>query len=94
MDSEHIVFPLDAPARISGSVMDEEGDPVESATIYLFEQTLYRGLPQTRLIQQINTAGDGTFHFSRLAAGTYYAAAILSCEDGSKSACTASLQDS
>jgi hypothetical protein len=75
LDSEHIVFPLDSPARITGSVLDEDGDPVAGATVYLFVRSILRGLVQTQLNAQANTGADGDFHFTRLIPGTYYIAA-------------------
>ncbi|MGA8029538.1 MAG: carboxypeptidase-like regulatory domain-containing protein [Bryobacteraceae bacterium] len=73
-DSEHIVFPLDSPASIAGSVIDDAGDPVRNATVYLFGQSFYRGIPQTGLKSTASTATDGSFHFANLAPGTYYVA--------------------
>jgi carboxypeptidase family protein len=75
LDSEHIVFPLDAPARITGSVLDEEGDPVAGAAVYLFVRSLLRGLVQTQLSTEASTGVDGDFHFTHLTPGTYYVAA-------------------
>lgn len=74
LDSEHIVFPLDLPASIVGSVVDDVGDPVRNATVYLFGRLLYRGILQTALQTQTVTATDGSFHFAHLAPGTYYVA--------------------
>lgn len=75
LDSEHIVFPLDSPARITGSVLDEEGDPVPGVIVYLFERSLRGGLVQTRSNAQTNTGAEGEFHFTGLAPGIYYIAA-------------------
>lgn len=74
LDSEHIVFPLTPPARITGSVVDQDGDPVGGATVYLFSQSLVNGLVQTQLKAQVNSGADGDFHFTRQAPGTYYVA--------------------
>ena len=75
LDSEHIVFPLDAPARITGSVLDQEGDPVAGAIVYLFVRSILRGLVQTQLSTEATTGADGGFHFAHLTPGTYYVAA-------------------
>jgi hypothetical protein len=75
LDSEHIVFPLESPASISGSVIDGDGDPVSEAMVYLFVRSVSRGLYQTELKMQTSTTLSGTFHFGHLSAGTYYVAA-------------------
>ncbi len=75
LDSAHIVFPLDSPASISGTVFDGDGDPVSGAAIYLFGRTVSRGLSQTEVKGQTNTTLGGTFHFGHLSPGTYYVAA-------------------
>jgi hypothetical protein len=75
LDTEHIVFPLDSPARISGTVLDGDGDPVTGAMVYLFGRSLSSGLSQMQMQGQTNSSMDGDFHFGGLAPGTYYIAA-------------------
>ncbi len=75
LDSEHIVFSLDSPARIAGTVLDGDGDPVTGAMVYLFGRSLSNGLSQMQMKGQSNTGMDGEFHFAGLAPGTYYIAA-------------------
>jgi hypothetical protein len=74
LDSEHILFPLDSPASIAGSVRDEDGDPVREASVYLFSRFLFRGIFQTGLKGETNTGAGGTFRFSHLTSGIYYVA--------------------
>jgi hypothetical protein len=74
IDSEHIVFPLSIGAGISGSLLDEFGDPISGAMAYLFHRTVSRGLYQTVAAGQTNTGSTGAFHFGHLAPGTYYVA--------------------
>ncbi len=74
LDSEHIEFPLDTPASIIGTVSDDVGDPVRSAMVYLFRQSIRQGAPQIGVAMNGNTGSDGSFHFAHLAAGTYYLA--------------------
>jgi len=76
LESEHIVFPLDSPASISGSVMDDGDDAVSNATVYLFGQSLFRGIMQTGLKTQTNTSTTGIFRFGNLVPGTYYIAVV------------------
>jgi hypothetical protein len=74
LDSEHILFPLDSPSSITGSVRDEDGDPVRNATVYLLGRSLLRGLLQTGLKSTGTTSAGGTFRFAHLTSGTYYVA--------------------
>lgn len=74
LDTEHIRFELQTPASIVGSVLDDLGDPVRNATVYLFSRWVYRGTVRTGLKQTKTTANDGSFHFTRLDPGTYYVA--------------------
>jgi hypothetical protein len=66
LDSEHIVFPLDSAASISGSVIDGDGDPVSGALVYLFGRSVSRGMFQTGLKGQASTNMTGAFHFGHL----------------------------
>ena len=72
LDTEHIVFPLQSMGTIVGSVVDEAGDPVRNATVYLFWRSVYLGTAQIGLRETKATGSDGSFHFSRLKPGTYY----------------------
>ena len=72
LDSEHIVFSLEQPGTIAGSVSDETGDPVRNASVYLFARSIYRGVARTGLKETKTTASDGSFHFSHLQPGVYY----------------------
>jgi len=76
LDSEHILFTLDSPASIAGSVRDEDGDPVREASVYLFSRSLSRGIFQTGLKGETNTSAGGTFRFSHLTPGIYYVAVV------------------
>ena len=69
LDSEHIVFPLDGPASISGSVVDEQGDPVQAAQIWLFRKEIASGKSQVVLASMRPIDSSGAFHFGHLAGG-------------------------
>ncbi len=71
LDSEHIVFPLLAPGSISGSVMDQDGDPVGQAQIWLFQKKVSLGKSQILMGGMKATDSSGSFHFAHLAPGTY-----------------------
>jgi hypothetical protein len=72
LDSEHIVFSLEQPGAIAGSVLDDTGDPVRNASVYLFARSIYRGVARTGLKETKATGSDGSFHFSHLQPGVYY----------------------
>lgn len=72
LDSEHIVFPLIAPGSISGSVMDQDGDPVAQAQIWLFQNKVSLGKSQITMHGMKSTDSSGSFHFAHLAPGTYF----------------------
>ncbi|MDQ2776913.1 MAG: carboxypeptidase-like regulatory domain-containing protein, partial [Acidobacteriota bacterium] len=74
LDSEHIVFPLAAESRLSGTVVDEEGDPVTGATVILLEKQVFNGKGHVVQQGQKNMGYSGTFHFAHLKPGTYYLA--------------------
>jgi len=74
LDSEHIVFAMDAAAAINGSVVDEDGDPVANAQILLFRRGIVSGRLKTALLYQASTSAAGEFHVRNLTPGTYFAA--------------------
>ena len=74
LDTEHILFSLDTPARIAGTVVDEDNDPVPHVSVYLFSQSLQFGKYRTRMRGQGATDTGGAFHFRDLEPGTYYVA--------------------
>lgn len=76
LDSEHILFALDSPATLSGTIVDEENDPVPQATVYLFTHSVVSGKNQTRSGGQTNTDTAGALHFRHLSPGTYYVAVV------------------
>ena len=75
-DTEHIQFVLNAQAAISGSVVDEDSDPVPRIMVYLYTRTLVSGRYQIRMRTQTNTDIDGTFHFRHLQPGTYFVCVV------------------
>ncbi len=71
LDSEHIVFPLAAPGSISGTVIDQEGDPVAQGQVWLFLKSVSLGKPQIAMHGVQATDSSGSFHFSHLMPGAY-----------------------
>jgi hypothetical protein len=74
LDGEHVLFPLESPARIAGSVFDDTGDPVSGALVYLLHRRVHDGSYRTVLESTSATLSDGTFRLAHLAPGTYYVA--------------------
>src|SRR6185437_6232158 len=72
MNSENLVFPLDAPASISGTVADEEGEPLRQANVTLFRKFVSMGRDEVSVIEQKGTGSSGRFRFAHLAPGTYF----------------------
>ncbi len=72
IDSEHITFVLSPPASISGTVIDEEGEPVRNARVLLFHKGVFSGKSEITMRQQVDTGSSGNFHFGSLRAGTYF----------------------
>ncbi len=74
IDSEHITFVFDVPLTISGTIVDEEGEPVRNAQVFLFHRGIFSGTPQIRMQAQAGTGASGDFHFGSLKRGTYFVA--------------------
>ena len=74
LDSEHVVFPLSTPGVIAGTVVDEEGEGLKNANVYLYAQRITAGRFATTGIGQQQTKSSGSFRFSRLQPGTYFLA--------------------
>ena len=74
LDSEHVVFPLPALGAIAGTVLDEQGEGLRNANIYLYEQSVTAGRLAMQLRGQQQTKPSGSFRFSRLQPGTYFLA--------------------
>ncbi len=74
LDSTHIVFPLEASGAISGTVLDEEGDPVQAAQLSLLYRGVVSGKLETTMRGNAVTGSPGTFHFAHLTPGTYFIA--------------------
>jgi len=70
-NSENILFPLRPTGSISGTLRDEEGDPVRDAQVMLFRCGVFSGKAHTNLQNQQQSDSSGEFHFGQLAAGSY-----------------------
>jgi Carboxypeptidase regulatory-like domain len=74
LNSQNIVFELAPVGSISGSVTDEEGDPIRNAQVMLFHQGVFSGKAKIVLERNAQTDSSGRFHFGQLRAGTYVTA--------------------
>ncbi|MGA8029974.1 MAG: carboxypeptidase-like regulatory domain-containing protein [Bryobacteraceae bacterium] len=75
LDSENIVFPLDAPGSISGTVVDQEGDPVREVQLWLFHKGVFNGRFEVSLQTMRRSDSSGAFHCGHLRPGAYFIAA-------------------
>ncbi len=72
LDSSHILFSFPIPASLSVHVLDEAGDPVSGAQLWLFHKKVEGGWAQIQLLQQSATGIEGSARFSHLEPGIYY----------------------
>jgi hypothetical protein len=71
---QNIVFPLEAPGSISGTVLDQSGEPARGASVWLFRQAVSGGKPQMQMLAQHQADTSGAFHAGHLGPGTYFIA--------------------
>jgi hypothetical protein len=71
--SEGLVFNLTPDASISGTVLDEENEPVRSGDVMLFSRNSGEEA-RIRFVTRNPLNGQGRFHFGHLRAGNYYVA--------------------
>ena len=71
------------PTRVSGRISDDRGRPQGGAWVIVFSEDPRRWrLIQTRSVTSARADADGTFSFTGLPAGNYYAAAVPVLADG------------
>jgi hypothetical protein len=74
LTSHNIVFPLDAPGSISGTVLDQSGEPATNVQIYVFRKGVSAGRPEIRMVGQHAADRSGVFHIGHLGPGAYFLA--------------------
>lgn len=74
LDSENIVFPLHISGSLSGNVVDDQGDPVPQAQVWLFQKRVFSGRSQIMQRGMEQTDSSGGFYAGHLAPGVYYVA--------------------
>ena len=75
LDTENLTLRLQPSAILSGTVLDEAGDPIRGANVTLFRQDHNLGI--SRILRMGNSETDdiGTYEFAGLAPGTYFVSA-------------------
>jgi hypothetical protein len=74
LDSTNIRFALSPRGSISGTVRDEENEPIQGAQVLLFHRGVFSGRRETNLETGKATNSSGAFQFGGLRAGTYFVA--------------------
>ena len=72
LNTENVVFRLRPDARVLGGIEDDEHEPVQGATIYLFRTDATFGLRQTFLAEQTVSDDRGRYSLAHLEPGCYY----------------------
>ena len=75
LDSEHIRFRLFRESVIAGTVLDEYGEPVRHADMFLFRRGFSGGAHTTDLAGRTTADDLGLYRFPHLAPGTYFVVA-------------------
>jgi hypothetical protein len=74
MDTTHIVFPLHPSGIITGTILDDQGDPVRQAQVMLFRTGVVYGRLTTQNVGGAQTDAAGEFSVGSLRPGIYYVA--------------------
>jgi protocatechuate 3,4-dioxygenase beta subunit len=74
LQSDSLVFRLSPEASISGTVTDDQNDPVREAQVILFHSGVENGTRTTQNREQATTDDRGHYHFSHLEPGKYFVA--------------------
>lgn len=74
LSSGNIVFPLSAGGAITGTVVDEENEPVRQAQVMLFSKGVSSGAERIVVEKQLQTNSSGQFRFPHLKPGSYFVA--------------------
>lgn len=74
LDATRIVFPLRVPASITGTVVDEDGVPMPSASVTAYREVVNEGEKRVVQIGNYQTDSAGQFRAGQLPAGTFFIA--------------------
>ncbi len=73
LDTEHIVFPFVLPGSMVVKVTNVDGDPVQSASVFLFRKSVFEGWNRFELRGQVMTNLSGDASFTNLPPDSYVA---------------------
>jgi protocatechuate 3,4-dioxygenase beta subunit len=75
IDTENLILRLNPSALLSGTILDESGEPVRQSTVSLYRETHTAGISQ--VVQASGTTTDdlGSYEFPSLAPGNYFVSA-------------------
>lgn len=74
LSAENIVFPLEAPGSISGTILDQNGEPPAAAQVWLYRKSVVGGKPEIQIAGQRQVDRSGSFHIGHLGPGAYFVA--------------------
>jgi hypothetical protein len=74
LNSENIVFPLSAGGSITGTVLDDENEPIRQASVILFRKGVSSGAARVTMQEQRQSDSSGQFRFAHLKPGSYFVA--------------------
>jgi len=72
LDTEHLVLRLTPLATLSGKVLDESGDPVRHAQVFLYRENRGAGLNRISSAGSSPTDDQGSYEFPSLMPGNYF----------------------
>jgi hypothetical protein len=72
LDSESLIFKLTADAVITGTIVDEVGEPVRAAQVRLFQDQDADGIRTTQQRHAVNTDDRGVYEIPDVRPGTYF----------------------
>jgi hypothetical protein len=75
LDTEHLVLRLSPDALLTGTVLDESGEPVRRATLSLYREDRQAGEERIHKVRTETTDDQGAYEFSLLDSGTYFLSA-------------------
>lgn len=76
LNSENLVFRLRPDATITGTVTDEQSEPVRNAQVMLFREGAQNPVSFAPMATQTMTDDRGVYRFSHQEPGTYYVAVL------------------
>jgi len=76
LDTEHLVLRLDPEALLTGTVLDESGEPVRRAVVSLYREDRQVGVERIHRVRTETTDDQGAYEFYPLDSGTYFISAV------------------